>query len=101
MPWWKRVDQLALHPKRACLIEEVAHLRGHIAEAGRRAEDDRIVVLELPGLGNRGRLPQLHAGPLGRLFGNQLRDPLDRDLDARDLSRALGNRLGHAFDVAV
>jgi hypothetical protein len=39
-------DQRPLDPKRAGLVEEVAHLCRHVAEAGRRAEDNRVVVGE-------------------------------------------------------
>src|SRR4029079_12595200 len=40
-------DQSALDPERPGLVEEVPHLRAHIAEAGRRAEDDCVVIGEL------------------------------------------------------
>ena len=36
--------QLALRPEAAGLVEEGAHLAGHVAEAGRAAEDDGVVV---------------------------------------------------------
>src|SRR3546814_2386216 len=46
----------------AGLVEEIAHLRGHVAEAGRRAEDNGIVVGQFLRLGDRRLLVELHTG---------------------------------------
>ena len=75
-------DQRALHPQAAGLVEEVAHLRRHVAEAGRRAEDDRVVIGELVDGGDRRRLVELDAGLPGDLLRHQLRHALDVDLGA-------------------
>ena len=75
-------DQRALDPQPAGLVEEVAHLRRHHAEAGRRAEDDGVVVGELVDGRDRRRLVQLEAGLLRHLVRHQLRHALDVDLDA-------------------
>src|SRR6516162_8560998 len=42
-------DQAALYPKTARLVEKVAHLGGHVAEPGRRAENDRLLARLLVG----------------------------------------------------
>ncbi len=57
--------QRALHPEAAGLVEEVAHLGAHIAEARGCAEDDGVVVREFFGLRDWRALVQLHAGFLG------------------------------------
>src|SRR5262245_38363615 len=38
--------QCVPRPQPAGLIQEILHLRGHIAEAGGRADDDRVIVGE-------------------------------------------------------
>ena len=53
----------------AGLVPEVAHLGGHVAEAGRRAEDDRVVVGELVAARDRRRLVELEVRLLGDLLG--------------------------------
>ena len=58
-------DQRALHPEVPGLVEEVAHLGAHIAEARGRAKDDGVVVREFFGLRDGRQLVQLHAGFLG------------------------------------
>ena len=40
-------DQGSAHPEAAGLVEEVLHLRRHIAETGRRSENDGVVIGEL------------------------------------------------------
>ena len=74
----------APRPQPARLVEEAGHLRGQAAEAGRAADDDRVVVAELAGRGHRGGLVELEVGLLGDLVGDQLRDPLDDGFDALD-----------------
>ena len=46
------VDKRALGPQRSGLVEEVLHLRGHVAKARRHAEDHRVVVGKLERLGD-------------------------------------------------
>src|SRR5215470_4016159 len=57
--------QRSARPEVAGLVEEIAHLRRHIAKARRRAEDDCIVLLELIRGSERGGLIELEAGRLG------------------------------------
>ena len=54
-------DERAFHPQPAGLVEEVAHLAGHVAEARRRAEDDGVVVAQLVRRGDRRLLVELDA----------------------------------------
>ena len=52
-------DQFAFHPQRTGLIDKILHLCRHVAEAGRRTEDDSVILGELVNLGNRGHLIEL------------------------------------------
>ena len=88
-------------PERPGLVEEVPHLRGHVAEAGRRAEDDGVVVGELLRVGDRRRLIDLHAGAAHDLLRHQLGHALDGDLHAVDGAGAMRDRIGQRLDVAV
>ena len=54
-------DQLVLAPEPPGPIQEILHLCGHVAEAGRRADDDRVVVGELGNGRDRRRLVELVA----------------------------------------
>src|SRR5262245_47170340 len=94
-------DQRALHPVAAGLVEEVAHLRAHVAEACGRSEDDGVVVRELVHGRDGSGLVQLHAGPLRDLLRHQLGNTLDRDLSAWYCASPLGDRDGHLLAVAV
>ena len=60
--------QRAGSPQAAGLIEEGAHLPGHIAEAGRRAEDNAVIVRQLLRAGDR-RLLMLFAPALAKASG--------------------------------
>src|SRR5438874_629001 len=73
-------DERAAHPLRPRLVEEVAHLCGHVAETGRRAEHDAVVLLEL--IGDRERCGLLELEPRGarNVRRRQLRDALDGHL---------------------
>src|SRR6516165_1266219 len=96
-----RTDQRAHYPEATGLVEEVAHLRAHVAEARGRSKDDGVVVRELiHGRDARG-LVQLHAGFLGDLLRHQLGNALDRDLSARYRASSFGNRLGHLLNVTI
>ncbi len=54
-----------LSPQAAGLVEEVAHLRRHVAEAGRRAEDDGVVLGQLAAV--------RRSAPAGRACGRPWR----------------------------
>jgi hypothetical protein len=93
--------QCTLGPQPAGLVEEVAHLPGHVAEAGWRAEDDCIVIDQFRRAGHLGLLIGLAPGS-GKSAGiHGFRYPFDGDLGACDAARALGDRLGHGFDMSV
>jgi hypothetical protein len=96
-----RADQRALHPEAAGLIEEVTHLRAHIAEARGRAEEVGVVVAEFVRLRDRRALVELQAGFLGDVVRHQFGNALDGDLRARHGAGAFGNRFGHLLDMAV
>ncbi|MGY4355869.1 hypothetical protein ACVW0J_002362 [Bradyrhizobium sp. i1.7.7] len=84
----------------AGLVQEVRHLRGHAAEAGAGADDDRIVIGEVLDLGDGRSLVDLVVRGLGDLGRHQLRHALDVDGGA-GLARAFGDGMGHRFDVAI
>jgi len=94
-------DQGAIHPQAAGLIEEVAHLRRHVAEPGRGAEDDGIVVGQLGRLGDRRRLIEPDAGLARGVLGHQLRDPLDGYVGAADAFGAFRDGVCHRLDMAI
>ena len=94
-------DQRAADPQRPGLIEEVPHLRAHIAESRRRAENDAVVLGKLLRVGDRRRLIDLHAGGKHDLFGHQLRHALDADMHAFDRARAMGRGIGQGLGVPV
>lgn len=52
-----RAGQLAPGPQSPRLVQEVAQLRGHVSEAGRGAEDDRV------GFGSPTRVPGTNSAP--------------------------------------
>ena len=60
--------QRARGPQAAGLIEEGAHLPGHIAEAGRRAEDNAVIIRQLLRAGDL-RLLMLFAPALAKASG--------------------------------
>src|SRR5690606_2406301 len=92
-------DQRTLHPEPAGLVEEIAHLRGHVAKARRRAEQDGVIVAQLLRTGGRCGLIELGAGLAGNLLGHGFRHALDAHLDAGHAPRTLGDGLGEAFDI--
>src|SRR6185312_4121261 len=69
-------------PQRACLVEEVAHLRRHVAEAGRGAEEDRIVVLQLRWIRDGGGLVETKARRSADFDRHQLGYSFDLDRGA-------------------
>jgi hypothetical protein len=74
------VEQRVAHPESARAVAEVAHLRGHVAEARWRAEDDAIVVFELLGFCNRRALVELEARDRARSSGTSSATRFDVDL---------------------
>jgi len=54
-------NERAAHPQAAGLVEKIAHLRRHVAEARRRAEDDGVIVAEFLGRSDGRRLVNLRA----------------------------------------
>src|SRR5580765_8406188 len=87
-------DQRALHPQAAGLVEEVAHLRAHVAEARGRAEDDGVVIRELVRLRDRRALIDLQAGLLGDILRYEFGNALYGDLRAGHGADAFGDGLG-------
>src|SRR5215831_2761081 len=53
-------DERALHPETPGLVQEVAHLCAHVAEARGRSEDDGVVGREFVYATNGSGLVQLH-----------------------------------------
>ena len=94
-------DERAAHPQAAGLVEKIAHLRRHIAEARRRAEDDGVVVAEFLGRSDGRRLVNLRAVFFRDLFRHEFRHALERHFDAVNGARAFRDGFGHGFDVAV
>src|SRR5215471_12250566 len=92
-------DERTLHPETPGLVQEVAHLRAHVAEARGRTEDDGVVCREFVHATNRSGLVQLHAGFFGDFLRHQFRNTLDDDLSAGYRASAIGDRLGHLLDV--
>ena len=92
--------QGALGPQPAGLIEEIRHLRGHPAEPCAGADDDRVVIGKLLDLRDRSGLVELVVRGFGDLGRHQFGHALDIDGGA-GFARALGNRVGHGFDVAI
>src|SRR5690606_24644983 len=83
--------QCAARPQAAALVKEAGHLRGHPAEAGTGADDDRVVPGEFLDTGDRGRLVELEPGLAGDLLGHELGNAADVDLGA-GFAGALGDR---------
>src|SRR5213082_1214336 len=77
-------DECAAHPKGAGLIEEVAHLRRHVAEAGWSAEQDQVVLIQF---GTPTRFGNMAA---------QMRNFLDQT-GALWMSGALVGKVGSVF----
>jgi hypothetical protein len=94
-------DQPTLDPESTSLVQEVPHLRRHVAEAGGGAKDDGIVIAQFLGRSNGRGLVELRASLLGHIGRHGFRHTLEGDFDARNRACAFGNRVGHCFDVAV
>src|SRR4029077_16432505 len=94
-------DKSAATPQGARLIQEVAHLRSHVAEARWRTKYDRIVLLELIGHGDGRRLIQLKSGGAREFKRYQLRHALYRYLGASHARSAFSLRVCHGLNVAV
>ena len=94
-------DQRAGEPQAAGLIEEVAHLRRHVAETRRRADDDRVIIGEFARRGNRCGLVGLQARGGGDIIGDEFGYPLDGDAGAGNLGRAGGDGVGERLHMAI
>jgi hypothetical protein len=66
-------NQRSLQPETPSLVEKVTHLRSHISKPGRRAKDNRIVLVELFGRSNRSGLVWFCSRMAGGFLGQQLR----------------------------
>jgi len=92
------VDQSAAHPMPTALIEKIAHLGAHVAEARGRAEDDRVSIGKLihPRHRNVGecRARLLCAALLEDIVGNKLGNLENGCLHPCHFSRTLGYRFG-------
>lgn len=76
-------------------------MSGHVAEAGRRAENNAVIVRQLLRGGDR-RLLVLLASGLGEGFRRHgFRHAFDSHVHVIDPIRPFGHRLRQAFDVAV
>ena len=93
-------EQRVLRPERTGLVEEVPHLRAHVPESRRHAEDDALVVAELERVRDGRPLVELVVVLPGDVVGDELGDALDVHIRARDFRGSLGLCVGHLFDVA-
>ena len=62
------------------LIQKILHLRRHVAEARRHADDDGVVIRKLRDCCDRRGLIELEMGFARDLVGHEFRDPLDHRL---------------------
>ena len=83
----------APHPKPAGLIQKRSHLGGDAPEAGRRADDDGVVVGEFDDRRHRCLLVELEVSGLGHLGSCRFRYPLDVDRGTRGAS-TFGDSIG-------
>src|SRR6266478_912336 len=99
------VDQSAAHPMPTALIEKIAHLGAHVAEARGRAEDDRVCLGKLLHPRHRNvrecRARFLCATLLEDVVGNKLWNLENACLHARYFFHALRYRFGQSIDVPV
>src|ERR1700730_7113228 len=93
-------DKRAAHPKRAGLVEEVLHLRGHVSVPRAGAKDDRVVFRKLVPRCDSRLLVELEAGLARDLLRTQFGSALDHGFGA-GLAHAFGDSFRHALDVAV
>ncbi|OMQ44238.1 hypothetical protein BKP54_13945 [Ensifer sp. 1H6] len=87
-------------PDAARLIEEVLHLRGHVTEPRRRADDDRVIIGQFGNACGGCVLVALVAGIDGDGFRYDLRHPFHRNAGACGPC-AFRNGCGHGLDVTV
>src|SRR5271170_6481577 len=90
----------AAHPKSAGLLPEASHRRRHPAKAGRRPDDDRVVIRKFARRRDWSGLIELEMRSLRDRLGGVFRHPFDVDGGA-GLTRAFGDRISHFLDVAV
>lgn len=91
-------------PQPARLIDEVSHLSGHIAEAGRSAEDDRVGLRQLRWICDR-HVGEGRAGPgCAALFQHLVGDE-SRHLPQARLGTGIAgpgsDRLRHQIDMSI
>ena len=86
-------------PEPTGLIEEVAHLRCHVAETGRGADNDGIIVDQFVDGRDLGRLIALVPRVVGHRIGNQLGNSLNRNEGTR-LAGPFRHGIGHRLDMA-
>ena len=93
--------QRGLGPQAAGLVEKGAHLTRHVAEAGRGAEQDGVVVGQFGRRGDGCSLIELGAELARLLLGDGFRHSLERDLGASHGAGAFGDMVGQGLDVTV
>src|SRR5579875_2572383 len=84
-------NQLALCPKWPRLVEKVAHLRRHVSESGRRAENNGVVIRKFFDSSNRCRLIQLGARLSCDVRRHNFRYALNGNRGARNRPRPFRN----------
>src|SRR5436190_19875886 len=87
--------QCPFDPKTTGLVEEITHLRGHVAKTRWRSEDDCIVLRKLLDRRQWRFLVYLHAGLPGHVLGHQFRHALNHHLGPGDGSCTLSDGLSH------
>jgi hypothetical protein len=83
------------------LVEEVPHLRSHVAEASGRAENDGVVIGEFGRIGDRRRLIDFHAGVAHHVFRHQFGHAFDGDLHAVDCTGAVSDGISQCLGMPV
>jgi hypothetical protein len=92
--------QGAARPQAARLVEEGRHLRRHASVAGRRADDDGVVVGQFVDGGDRRLLVELEVRRARDVFGHRFGHPLEFHRRPSGAG-AVGHRLRHLLDVAI
>ena len=93
-------DQFVLRPQVTGLIDEILHLRRHIAEPRRCPKDDGIVIDEIVDLRDRSDLVELVVRGESDLAWHELRHALDVHI-AASATCSVGLGEGHPFDMPI